>query len=443
MLIVPISGFASGTEPSKELQSQVESYFRENDAKSREKAAKEIKESAHGDAALVAEAVRNAKLWESLPRSGEILATLSNKQQIRAVYSVPKDYDPARAYPLIWCASNEVHPELTILNCENRFHSKVLEEFVFVAPEKNLDAAFNSKMDEPASFEQLTREVRRKIHTDTDRWYITGEGEGGDAAWMTAIWHAHLFADAIIISGYPHVPYPEQLDPMLLENLRDVPVLSIWQAPAEHESDGRTIRVALHNRALLQMAKTAKGSLTGIELPGDSASKSSAAPPPGNATAILDRPEVNVLLKRRRSNESKPVSRWFRYAGQGDAGWLEGGARNGEPWTADTITIIPSGGANASDFITSVLKSKLSGISGQIKDQQIEITSHGCCSSITLRLPFELVATSRKLTVRWNDRTRWDSEAKADIATMLSEAYDQWELQRLTGAKKILRSQGD
>lgn len=445
MIFAVAINFVLAAEPPQELQRQVEAYFREYESKTRDKTAKEIKESAHGDAAPVAEAVRNARLWESLPHSGEILTTLPNKQQIRAVYSLPKEYDPARPYPLIWCTSNEAHPELTILNCQARFDSQVVNEFVFVAPERNLDGEFHPKMDEPAAFEAMMCDVRRKIHTDSDRWFIVGADNGGDAAWMTAIWHAHVFAGAIVISGYPHVPYPEQLDPLLLENLRDVAILSIWTAPSEKASDDRTIRVAMHNRALVTMAKNANVSLTGLELRDSTMAKSTPTPAPAGHTAapILDRPEVDTVLKHRRPDSAGPVSRWFRYAGQGNAGWLEGGSRTGEPWTADTISIAPSSGVDASDFITDVLKSKLSDLSGEIKDQRIEITSRDCCSSITLRLPVELVATPRKLTVRWNDRTRFDAEVHADIATMLSEAYEHWELQHPIGCKITLRSQGE
>jgi len=224
-----------------------------------EKARRKSRNRPHGDASSLQTPLHDAKLWDVMPPFRRDTGNIAEKSSrfarcIRYQKSMIRRAHTA----LIWCTSNEAHPELTASQLRGAIQFENCGRIRLRRPRAKSGCRVHSKMDEPASFEQLTREMCRKIHTDTDRWFVVGADAGSDAAWMSAIWHAHLFAGAIIISGYPHVPYPEQLDPMLLENLRGVAILSIWTAPSENASDDRTIRVAMHNRALVAMAKNAK-----------------------------------------------------------------------------------------------------------------------------------------------------------------------------------------
>ncbi len=406
------------------LAALVEAYFRSDEADQRARLGRTIEEVSGGDLASVAEAVRHISLWSERPGDDHrFWFEPGDGGRIAVHYRIPADYDPANRHSMIVCVPDTgMSPTQTLA-----FTIDVLGNAgrgcVLITTQRPIGGSFHQPLSSTADLRLLLRETRRRIHVDSNRVFLFGTGSGGDAAWMAAIAHPDLFSGVIILSGYPRVPCPEQVYPLFLGNLRGVAVLTVWNSPDEAPATVRQRTVAAHNRAIVDFAGQASLSITGLELPGNS--RDDLKPPPG---------AVAEMLARRAAPPARNISHWFRYPGQGHAGWLKQTRFKGRIWEAEQLSILPSPATDRGEFISDVIKAKLAYMGAQIDGQTITIETRRC-ARIELLLPVELVDWGRPVTVRCNGRTRHSGPISPSISTLLDNAFKEWEFQRLTVAR--------
>jgi pimeloyl-ACP methyl ester carboxylesterase len=378
----------------------------------------------------VARALQKISVWGALPaETGTFSLDSGTEDPSTVAYRVPQDYVPSGSYPMLLClpARDETSSD-TIARAMSTL-GEAAKGFVFVCPERPLPHTFHQAAETADDVDELLYAARRKIHLDSDRVFLFGRARGGEAAWMAALNRPDAFAGVIVLSAYPRVPYPEQVYTFLLENLRRLPVLAVWQSPDGAGPTTRRKAVGAHNRAILKFAEQASLPIVGVEV-----SPGAAPKPPAT--------ELRRMLTRRRAAPSPAVSHWFRFPAHGRADWLRQTKFKGEVWQADQLSIAVSTTADRDRFITDVVKGKLAYLGGRIDGQKINLETRRC-ARIDVLLPAELVELTKPLLVHCNGRKRFDGLPEPSVQTMLEVAYANWEFQRPIAARLSLSIRSD
>ena len=413
---------ASPTTPP--LGELVESFFHSTDPQERQKLGSSIEDSAGGSVDSVAEAIGAVQVWPALPtREGTFAFNTVVAGIVTVAYHLPAAYDPERKYPVIICLPDGDASARNTFTLTGKALGESLDEFVLVCPDRPIGGAFHQPVTAARDFRSFIRQLRRRIHTDTDRVFLFGAAAGGDAAWMTAIAHPDLFAGAVILSAYPPVPYPEQVYPFLLENLRQVPLLTVWRSADPATAKTRREVVAAYNRAIVKFAKQVELPLVGVEVP-----------PEASQGVRPSADQVARILQGKRGPVPRQVSHWFRYPAQGNTGWLKLERFRGEVWAGDQLSILPSPGVDHDTFIAQTFQTHLGYLGGRIDEQKITIEARRC-ARVELLLPRGLLDWDRPLTVYCNGKKRHGRAVQPSIRTLLETTFQEWDFQRLSVAR--------
>ena len=420
-----VSGLSADHQAAPTLGELVHSFFRSSDQQKHASLIPAIEEAADGSIEAVAKAVKEVQVWPAIPASRGTFSFESGAEgAIEVGCRLPTGYDSTAAYPMIICMPDRGTLPSHTFDLARDVLGDVIDEFVLLCPSRAVGGAFYQSVEGAADLGRLMRQARRWIHTDTDRVFLFGSAAGGEAAWMAAIAHPDLFAGVIALSSYPRVPYPQQVYPFLLENLRALPVLTVWTAADNPSITTRRALVTAHNRAIVALAKRAALPIVGIEI--HRIASGDQKPPPE---------EVAAILSRRRAAPGGSVSHWFRYPAQGHAGWLMQTKFKGSLWDAEQLSILASPSVDHDRFIAEVIRNKLAYLGGRIDGQTITIETQKC-GRIELLLPYGLLDPSLTVTVRCNGKQRHSGRIVPSIRILLETAYEQWEFQRLTVGRR-------
>jgi hypothetical protein len=269
------------------------------------------------------------------------------------------------------------------------------------------------------------RAIRTRIHVDPSRVFLVGRGRSADAGWLIACSHPHLFAGALLRDGYPSVPYPDQLYPLLVDNLRCVHVLAI--TAAESSQPGASEPTAANHVARITQIARAKGVTVEhvVATPTVAAAKLDLATPPDP-----------------RFCEQQKVALWFRFPQHGDCGWLRVLEMRGEPWRAQQISIHPGPSTDHDAFIARVLRSQLGQVSGAIHGQEVVIRSHRV-GKLRLALSPGLMDLTKPVVVSCNDVKRFEGMLTPSIDVLLQSIAETWNFENPTVAVLTLSVQTD
>jgi len=435
---MPLSVVDGGEATS--LSDLVCEYFQTSDEANRARLASLIESSAKGDLLAVARAVRDVQLWPALPHASGVLdvsSPLTNEATF--ALELPDGYDPAQRYPVIVCfAGRPFAPSVAIDQAKQTFRG-IEGDYVLLAPDDTVSPAFHMPPETSGRFVAAMRQARRIVHMDTDRVFAFGEGKGADSAWMAAIAHPDLFAGLIALDGYPKVPYPEQLYPLLIENLRSTPVFMSWRRPPESvvpggmNRTGRISRTEAHCRVIAELADR-------LALP-FTAHRVSVTDDGDGLSALILR-DAAAILHHKRDSSPHPQHKWFRYPGQGSMGWVRHTGFRIPPWQAEQLSIVASPTVDYNEFVTGVIKSKLAHLSARIDGQTITIDTRRC-DGVDVFLEEGAVDFDKPVTIICNGRRRCEKLLEPSIATLLAAAYDNWEFQRLWSVRVSLSIRAD
>ncbi|MFK8115474.1 MAG: alpha/beta hydrolase [Rubripirellula sp.] len=142
--------------------------------------------------------------------------------QAKYVIQLPPEYNPLREYPCVIALHESRSPIANQIdwwagvynsNSKTRRGHATRQGFIVVAPVWSRDGQLTYEYTPQEHQRVLTamRDAMRRTSIDSDRVFITGQGEGGTAAWDIAIAHPDLWAGMISISGAPSkiVPHYE------------------------------------------------------------------------------------------------------------------------------------------------------------------------------------------------------------------------------------------
>ncbi|MBI5289894.1 MAG: hypothetical protein HY873_13055 [Chloroflexi bacterium] len=412
------------------MEEALTAYFQTNKAEERKEAFAKIEAASGGDVRKVAEALPTLKLWkpvdpaETLPL---VAFDVGGDPSLDCSVLLPRGYDPVQAHPLIISLHEEQGAALGATMPRQPLAELTDPPAVIIAPQRIPESSFFSPVEETGVVERWLVEVRRRYHIDEDRVYLLGAGTGGDAAWQWAFAHPRELAGLMVEDGYPRVPLSPQLLPMLFENLRGVPILSVWRKSADlpdatASPEGilvtRDTAVAAHNRALADWAPGAGFAFTTREL--DAGERG------GMETRSPD--ALRAALSARRPPPSKSVSQLFRTVDQGRSAWMRPVRGIGEVWTHPQISVLPAPNVDRDDFAIDVLKSKLGFLGGRIEGQTLTIeASH--CERIEVLLTDGLIDFANPIRILCNGKQRFEGVVQPRLATLLEHARQTWTFQ--------------
>jgi len=405
---------------SAELQKLVNNYFKAKTDKDRQDLVDGIRQAAHHDPFVVATAIKRVDVW-SATKEGPVKIFFPGPGRPKAtgIYEVPYNYTSDRAHPLVVLVGPQDFSPEVMLARAHLYLGDHLNECIVVATTADVAGLFYEINRQAPQLRMLLKKVRELVHVDTDRVFLLGIKEGAEAAWIAGMMNPDLFAGVIAINGFPHMPYPEQSYPLLLENLRHLPVLSAWNRPApgtggenEYVDD-----LTIHNRLIAKIAKENDLPITSVEL---KSTKPAGQFPPTD--------EITELLSHVRITTPKSIEHWFRYPDQGTAKWLRQKRFEGRVWDAATLSIAAKPDVDQAKFITDVLKGKLAYIGGTIQGQEVALTVRHT-SNVEMMLPLGVLDPGEPVKVTCNGLTRHANRLPPDIEVMLEDAYDRWEFQ--------------
>ena len=411
-------------DPPSTLDGLVVRFFHTDDVAERRELSQVIARAADGSVDAVAQAVREVDLWSDIEGHPCFFSfERGDGSDVDVSLRLPDGYDPRKPYPVLICMPDNTINALNALSDATRVLGDAIRGFVLVCPRTPIGGSFHQPLAASSDTGRFMRALRRRIHTDTNRVYLFGAGAGGDRAWLSAIMQADWFAGAVVMASCPPAPYPEQVYPLLLPNLRNVPVLSAWSPPNEELPSDHRFRIAAHNRGIVEFARRARLPITGLELPFTS---------PFSTTLPLNR--VTPILTHCRPPVIRNVAHRFRYPEQGRASWLRMAEPREPIWQADQLAILPAAGTDRDAFIADTVRSRLPFLSGIVDGQTLTIESRGC-ARIDILLTEGLVDLDQPVTVVCNGRKRHTQPAEPSIKTLLDTAYEDWDVQRLVFAK--------
>lgn len=141
------------------------------------------------------------------------LKTKGIEEQAEFSYFVqlPPEYHPSRRYPCIISLNGFNHSELEQIDWwagpysqakSMRLGQAWRRGYIVIAPrwQKPLQGEYEYSLREHAAVLFTLRDACQRISIDTDRVYLSGHDQGGDAAWDIALAHPDLWAGAILFT---------------------------------------------------------------------------------------------------------------------------------------------------------------------------------------------------------------------------------------------------
>ncbi|MBI4718877.1 MAG: hypothetical protein HY763_13815 [Planctomycetes bacterium] len=427
----PLPATSAVGQDATPLTDLLREYFRTDDAARRSALATDIEQATAGSVAAVAAALGELQLWEEVPDSESLRFVVRGKRGVVvARCRPPRGYVPTTAYPVVVEATDR----------RGTFPMGARDDFpapdsagtdpahavirVHVEPE-NLDAADDS-LRTGDYLRAVLAEVRRRLHVDSDRVVLLAARPGDPSAWSAVLANHDLLAGFAAFGSLPDVPYPAQSLPLLLENVRHVPVLLAWRRPGDSSdgTGGAGADAAALGRYIADLARRQSLPLIGMEL-ADADVRSRLTT------------EWEALLTTRRKPLPRQVSHWFRFAGTGHAAWLRETKHAGETWEDDQLSIVVSPPLDRERFITEVLTDQFAYLGGRIDGQTITIDTRGC-EEIEVLFCEGMIDFAQPVTVRCNGKTRHRGLVNPGVRTLLAEAAADWDFQRPVWAKLTL-----
>lgn len=414
-----------------EILQNIKRFFETADVQRRVEIAEAISTDEKYDWINVVDWLNQADLFERLePGSQSIEVPLGKNEKRTVQLRIPADYDPRRAYPLIYALHGAGGTGAQIIAYVERILGERVDEFVVAAPSKYGQTVIHI-IKPSAEHTAVLRAVRKKVHIDADRQYCLGYSRGGHTAWTLAVVHNDEFAAAVPIAGVFLIAWPEQFWPVFLPNIRHMRILNVWGALDSAGGDGRSSKtggIAGTNRRMANLTKDLGLDVIHHELPDK-----------GHGGNVPPRTELFALLSRRRTQHPAQVNSVFRFIHQANAYWIEGHVWRGSFWDDSKVTLHLREGEEPQDALARTIRGRLGELKGKIDGQMIDVRRRKV-SELTIWIGDDMIDWSRPVLVKVSGRKVYEGVLTPDLYVCLSQAARTYDLQRLRWAGLRFRS---
>jgi len=433
VLLVALAGGPVSQADEAAIVADIQAFFATDATAERVELARRIAQDAAYDRASVSTWLHQAGLFEALrPGKLETQVPLSTGGTRTIVLRIPKEYDPARPWPLIYALHGSRGHAADIIGYVQHLLGDEVESYVVAAPDRYADTAIHQNEWPPTGEHPAALlRIRQTVHVDSDRVFVLGYSMGGHTSWTLAVLHADQFAGAVPLAGTFTLIVPDRLWETFLPNLADLPVLCVWGADDTQDERRRPSPdggIAGINRRLRQLGGKLHSPITMIELPDKG--HGDVAPPADELAGILAQTRVHYPRK---------VQHTFRHLCQGSAYWLEAHQWTGEQWTDKKRTIVLREGDNLSgnldldEAAAREYRSLLGQLRGEIDGQEIRVQRKKI-NELTVWIGDGMIDWEQPVILKTGGQEPFEVKLQPDLYICLSQAARTWDFDRLRWA---------
>jgi predicted esterase len=349
----------------------------------------------------------------------------------RVVLRIPRGYDPAQPWPLIYALHGTNGRGEDIIAYLERLLGPDVESYVVAAPTGYQEAALHGSWPPIMEHSRLLAAIRRAVHIDSDRVFAVGYSRGGHTTWTVAFLHADLFAAAMPVAGTFLLPDGDLLWETLLPNVAGTRIFAVWGAHDDKTDEGGPSPeggIAGLNRKLCALAESLKFPVECFE-----------DPDKGHGNVVPPAKMVQDWLACRRAHYPPQVAQRFRHIGQAQAYWLEGHTWTGPRWAEKRPTVElrpgekPENPADVRQALLRMYRSLLGELRGTIDGQVLDVRRNKV-SELTIWIGDGMIDWSQPVTVKVSGEKVFDGRLTPDLLVCLSQAARTYDFDRLRWA---------
>lgn len=348
--------------------------------------------------------------------------------QQRITLRIPAGYDPQKAYPLLYVLHGSGGDGRGILAAMSLPFGDAFDKFVVVAPTAYRKTTLDITPPDWGEMPMLFSEVKKLVHIDSDRVYLTGHSLGGFTSLEWASMHPQEFAGSLPISGSFFPMETPKAVRAQLANLAHLPVLNVWGAQdnlpilgiGAMDANAQSVgTLAEANHQLRDMTAKMELPFTNYEHP--YAGHQVIQPPADDMVKVL----TSV-----RERAPKKIEHYFRWLYQSTCYWVEGTEWEGDMWD----TMLPKSSSPTPAAQDDAIMNLLGHVEGAVDGNTIRLKSTHL-SHIRVWLLDGMIDWSKPVEVIWNGNTVFKGPVKRDLALCLSEAFRSRDFEMLRWAK--------
>ncbi len=408
-------------------------HFRAKSTEQRERIQRDILNVKGLTPKKLVKGIRSAKLWKDFP-AGEQRIDLrlrKGKSSTKEVWvSLPDGYSTKKKWPLIITLHGQNGQAKDILDYTLRLLGERSNEFIVAAPQDLGPVGFSQPTHTVAQPRHLLYALRRTFRMDNDHVYLMGYSLGGRTTWLGALMHADCFAGAMSLTTALQIVGDDLIYDVVLPNLKYIPILFCWGENDNLDSDGN---LSLSGGNVAQN-RTLTKAFKAIPL---KRFKAIEIKDMGHDNVVPPQKPFSKLLNSKRQHFPKRVRQVFRLPDQSDAYWVAADRLIGSPLSSGVIQVAYEPGEDPREATRKHLISKLGLIDARCKGQTISLTTRRC-GNVILLLNDALIDLNKDVTIRRNDRTRFQGKIERDLKVMLTEAARTWDFDRLYTARVVI-----
>lgn len=332
------------------------------------------------------------------------LPSPEDQSALRYAAVVPPEYSPDRSYPLLvtlgnrgvplkkslsWWAGTPEQPGIAM----HRGYIVMCPQYVDGDP-----GEYTYSSSSHHAVLAAIRDLRKRVHIDSDRIYLTGHGMGGDAAFDIGMSHPDMFAGVLPVVGL--------CDGHCKVNWRNCPDLAWYIVGGEKDRNTLEENGKILNRMMIR-----GNDITYVEYVGR-----------GYEPYFNEQPRMFEWMSlHRRAAEPKEFNIRFLRPGDADLYWLntdgfDENALQPVAWNGEEINTRPQ-------FLEGMIK----------PSGAIYVTTSA--SRVTIKLSPSLVNFEQRVEVRLSKKRPYRDFVKPEMQTLLDDLRERGDRQRLYWAK--------
>lgn len=408
-----------------QLHADLREFFSISDAERRAQIAVRIEQNAAYNPATLGGALHAAGLFEpQAPGLRELQLEIADGSRVSVSMRIPKAYDPAKKYPLIYALHGSGgHGRNIIRFVEQAVGEEGIEEFIVAAP--NGYQAFHCFVSEQPTDEhrRILTAIKRAVHVDSDRVYAIGYSRGGHACWRLAVTMPGEFAAIIPVAGTLLLQDYDQTFEAFLPNIAATRVYCCWGANDTASADMRTASaaggIAGLNRKLEEMAAE-------LELPLQTKVFESL----GHSGVMPERETLRALLRETRrgvpSERQEHTARGLRSARNP---WVVGTEWLGKRMWDSEMQVTFRAGEDPRAALGRAIRQRLGSVAISREGNAIDVRRKRL-KTVRIWLPAG-IEWSEAVTVRVSGRKVFDEVASRRLLLCLTQAAETYDFDRL------------
>ncbi|TWT44715.1 hypothetical protein RAS1_11310 [Phycisphaerae bacterium RAS1] len=432
--IVVVLGLACGTvlAGEREIAGNIKSFFDTADPLRREQLARQIESDTAYKREKIGQWLHRAELFpKRQPGRDTLKVELAGGATREVVLRLPAKYSEKKPWPLIYALHGTGADGDSIIHYLEAVLGPHVDDFVIAAPTAYDQVVIAT--DGPPSDEhpRAWLAIRKAVHTDADRMYITGYSRGGHASWTLAVLHADQIAAAMPIAGTFHLIGVDQLWDAFLPNIGNAHILHVWGARDELDDGGDASPhggIAGVSRKLREHCEKLKLPLTAYE-----------DPQRGHGNVLPPAEILTAFFENRREAYPKHVVQACRWAYQSNAYWLEGHAWKGEHWENKQFNVTIREGETGEEAYHREIRSRLGELSGGIDGQTISVHRKKI-TELTIWIGDGMIDWSAPAKLVISGKREFAGTIEPDLLVCLTQAARTFDFERLRWAGFRYRS---